>query len=47
MAKKSRKKFPNFFFILLESSETYADSSLNEIGDKLHFPSKNLQVPET
>ena len=34
----------DFFFISLESSETYADPRLNEIGAKLNFSS--IKVPE-
>ena len=30
----------NYFLVFLESSETYADPSLNEIGAKLYFSSK-------
>ena len=35
--------FQGFFFVLLESSETYADLSLNEVGTK---PKILLKVPE-
>ena len=37
------KIIPIFFFVFIESSETFADPSLNEIGAKLHF-SSNLFV---
>ena len=42
--------FGDFFFIFLESSETYADQSLNEIGTKSFFLynfSSQFYVPET
>ena len=44
----SKFYFREFFFIFLESSETYADPTLNENGAKLNFSSKFFVAdPET
>ena len=36
--------FSDFFFVFLGSSETYANPSVNKIGDKLDFSSNNLKL---
>jgi len=47
LRKKFLKNVVHIFLILLESSEMYADKSLNKSGAKLLFFSRKISVPET